>query len=182
MKNSLKNWWLVLLKGIILILLSFSIFGHPISALVGLSLYIGIGLIATGLILIFSSISIRKEDDQWGWKLTEGIVDLIFGYIFLSNPGITATVFPFVVGFWMIFYGIMIFSSSFSAKSAGVSSWWLNLILGILTVILGYMISSNLIIGAVAITTWIGAGFLLFGIVNVSIALDMRKMLKKSKG
>ena len=45
MKEALKYWWLVLIKGIILVVLSFFIFGHPVSALVGLALYIGIFII-----------------------------------------------------------------------------------------------------------------------------------------
>ena len=176
MKEALKYWWLVLIKGIILVVLSFFIFGHPVSALVGLAVYIGISLLLTGVLLVVTGLSNRKTDDQWGWKLTEGIVDILFAFILLSNPAITATVFPFVVGFWLIFYGVMLFSGSFSAKKAGDTSWWVNLIGGILTVIVGYIIMTDLIAGALAITFWIGAGFLIFGLVNISIAFRMKRI------
>jgi uncharacterized membrane protein HdeD (DUF308 family) len=176
MKEALKYWWLILIKGIILIVLSFFIFSHPVSALVGLALYIGITLMATGLLLIVTALSNKKANEQWGWKLTEGILDVLFAVILLSNPAVTATVFPFLVGFWMIFYGIMLFTGSFSAKRAGDGSWWINLVGGILTVIFGYFIMTNILTGAIAITFWIGTGFLLFGLVNISVALRIKKL------
>ncbi len=98
MKEALKNWWLVLIKGIILVLLSFFVFRHPVSALIGLALYIGISLMVTGVLLIITSLSNRNRE-QWGWQLAEGIIDVLFALILLSNPAVTASVFPFVVGF-----------------------------------------------------------------------------------
>ena len=178
MKEQLKYWWLVLIRGIILIVLSFFIFGHPVSALIGVAIYIGISLMFTGIMLLTVAISNRKIDDQWGWKLTGGIVEIIFAFILLANPAITATVFPFVVGFWMIFYGVMMFTDSFGAKKAGDNNWWLSLIGGILTVIVGYFIMSDIFTGAIAITFWLGTGFLVFGILNISLAFSMRRLAK----
>ena len=175
MKEVLKNWWLVLIKGIILVLLSFFVFRHPVSALVGLALYIGISLITTGILLIITSLSNRKQE-QWGWQLAEGAIDVLFGFILLSNPAITATVFPFVVGFWIMIYGVIIFINSFGLKKDGEKSWWMNLITGILTVIMGYFITFNLVAGAITITFWIGLGFLFFGLLNISIAFRMKKL------
>ena len=102
MEQTMKNWWLVLLNGIIMIILSFFIFGHPAEALLGLAIYIGIAMLIVGLLLIIYSLSVRKSDNQWGWKLTEGILDAIFGILLLSNPGITAAVFPFVLTWWIL--------------------------------------------------------------------------------
>ena len=178
MKEALKYWWLVLIKGIILVVLSFFIFGHPVSALVGLALYIGISLMVTGVLLVITSLSNRQADDQWGWKLAEGIMDVVFAFILLSNPAITATVFPFVVGFWMIFYGIMLFVGSFGNKKDGDKNWWVNLIGGILNVFVGYIIMNDVIAGAFAITFWIGFGVLIFGLVNISAALRMKSLMK----
>ncbi|TNF42876.1 MAG: hypothetical protein EP311_04425, partial [Cytophagales bacterium] len=96
MKDTLKNWWVLLIKGIILILLSFYIFQHPVEALVGLALYIGIATLMTGFLLIFTSLS-GPKDQNWGWRLAWGIMDVIFGYILIATPGITAAVLPFLV-------------------------------------------------------------------------------------
>lgn len=176
MKELSKYWWLILVKGIILILLAIYVFSYPAGALLGLALYIGISLLLTGFLLIVTSISNRKVDDQWGWRLAEGIIDVFFAFILLSSPALTATTFPFVVGFWMIFYGIMLFSRSFEIKKMGDDSWWMSLIGGILVVIFGYFIMSNILIGEMAITYWIGFGFMLVGLINVFASFKIKKL------
>ena len=177
MKDALKYWWVFLLKGIILILLSFYIFQHPVGTLVGLTLYIGIATLITGIFLIFASLSGPKEEG-WGWRLAWGIMDVIFAVILLSSPGISAAVLPFVVGFWVMVSGILIFVGSFTAKKEGDSSWWLNLIGGLLTILVGYVITNNIVAGAMAITFWIGLGFLIAGVFSTSISFKMRKLHK----
>ncbi len=52
----------------------------------------------------------------------------------------------------------------------------MNLITGILTVIIGYFITSNIVVGAFTITFWIGLGILLLGLFNISIAFRMKKL------
>ena len=178
MKEVTKYWWLILLKGIILIGLAIFIFNNPIGTLVGLALYIGISLMITGFFLVIIAFTGRKVDENWGWKLTEGLVDIIIALILLSNPGLTAATFPFVVGFWIIFYGITLFTGSFSARKTGDQNWWVNLLGGVLNVIFGFIIMNNLFAGALAITVWIGIGVLDFGAANISIALRMRSLNK----
>ena len=182
MKEALKHWRLILIKGIILVILSFIIFSHPVGTLVGLTLYIGIALMLTGLLLIVSALSNRNADDQWGLKLTEGIFDVLFAFIMLSNPAITAAVFPFLIGFWIIFYGIMLFTGSFTAKKGGDRSWWINMVGGLVTVVFGYVIMTNLLTGAIAISFLIGSGFLFFGLIYIFIAFRMKKMNTEVNG
>ena len=178
MRNQTKYWWLTLLKGIVLIALAFFTFNHPTGALVGLALYIGIALMVTGFSITFAAISNHDSDDQWGWRLTEGIIDVLLASILLSNPEITATTIPFIIGFWMIFYGVMLFAGSFGLKKVGYNGWWVTLLGGILTVFVGYVIMNNLFAGIFAITFWMGCGILLFGLANISMAFQIKNAKK----
>jgi uncharacterized membrane protein HdeD (DUF308 family) len=176
MKKKFKNWWLVLIKGVILVLLGFYIFRHPVDALVGLTLYVGITLLITGITLVIAALSFRKSSDTWGWRLAEGILDIVFALVLLSNPAVTAAVFPFVVGFWIIVYGVIFIVDSFSDKKEGAGDWWMGLVGGIAGVIIGYFVTSNPIAGAITVTFWIGLGFLLLGIVNIAASFRMKKI------
>ncbi len=170
-----KYWWLALLRGLILIVLSIYIFQNPVSALLGIAIYISISLILTGITQIFVSVSARGEVENWGWGLTGGIVDLLFAFVLLSNPEISAASLPFAVGFWLIFSGVMTFVNSFRIKKEGSSSWWMEMVSGLLSVIIGYMISSNLFVGTFAVTAWLGFGFLLGGIASITLAFEIKK-------
>jgi len=50
---------------------------------------------------------------------------------------------------------------------------------GMLTVVIGYFIMSDLFAGVVAITMWLGLGLLIVGIINVVVSLKMRKVKVK---
>lgn len=176
MKETIKNWWLVLIKGIILVILAIFVFRHPVSALVGLALYVGISLVATGIFLVIAALSFRKASDNWGWRLAEGLMDILFGFVLLSNPAVTAAVFPFIVGFWIIVYSIMLIADSFNDKKEGASDWWMGLIGGILGVMLGFFVTNNPLAGAFTVTFWIGSGFLILGIVNIFASLRLKKL------
>ena len=173
-----KNWWLVLIKGIILIILAFVIFRHPVGTLVGITFYMGIGLLLTGIALIIAAIAARNDMENWGWRLAEGILDALIGIMLLANPGITAAVIPFLIGFWAFFNGILLFVGSFGSKKAGNGNWWLELIAGILTVIIGYGITFNPVVGIFTITTFIGISLLIVGFFNVVLSFDLRKIHK----
>ena len=111
---------------------------------------------------------------KWGWGLAGGIIDLLFGSILLSNPALSAATLPFVVGFWIIIYGVMAFVDSFASKKAGQSNWWLGTLNGLLAVIIGFFITNNVLAGMFAITWWMGFGFMLAGIINISVGLSLR--------
>jgi uncharacterized membrane protein HdeD (DUF308 family) len=182
MKEKGKKWWLVLIKGIILIAIGLYVFGHPVDALLGVAYFIGIGFLLTGIVVIVLSISTRKESKDWGWKLAEGILDIAFAFILLKHPGITATTLPFILGIWTIVYGIMTFAGSFQAKDDGYSDWWLSTLGGIAAVILGYFITANFSFGTFTITFWIGLAFVVLGVFNTIIAIKAMKVKKEIEG
>lgn len=169
-----KNWWLVLLKGVILILLAFLVFGNPMGTLLGLSLFLGIGILIAGIIIVIIALAAKNEMENWGWKLAEGILDIIFGFMLIANPEITSVVIPFIIGFWAVFYGILITIGAFSLEKTD----WKLLILGVLTILLGNVIMFNPIFMGITLSIWIGITLLVAGIYNVVYSFDIKKIEK----
>ena len=170
-----KYWWLALIRGIILIVLAIYVFQYPVGALVGVAVYIGISLLFTGVTQIIVSFMSRGAIENWGWGLAGGIIDIIFATVLLSNPELSAASLPFAFGFWLVFSGAMTFVNSFRSKKEGASNWWLELITGLLTVLIGYMIAGNLLVGAYAVTVWLGIGFLFAGIASIVMSFSFKK-------
>ena len=112
--------------------------------------------------------------DNWRWKLAEGILDVLFGFILIANPEITAVVIPFMIGFWAVFYGILLTVGAFSSVKFNLAL----LIAGIMTIILGYIIMFNPIVLGLTISIWIGITLLFVGISNVFFAFDIKKIKK----
>ena len=172
METKQTKWWLALVKGIILILLAFYVFFNPVAALVKLTFIAGLLLMLTGLSLIIMAMGNRKLLPNWGLYLAEGVVDVLFAFVLMTNPGITAAVLPFVIGFWMMFLGIISFVD---AIQSGGSNKMMRMLGGLVTIVIGYLVSGNLVIGALTITFWIGLGLLMAGLVNVIVAMKLRK-------
>ena len=101
MENQIaKNWYLVLFKGIILILLAVLIFQSPADALLAYVLYLGIGFIIAGVVRIIQSFSSKGVVNSWGSIVFESVMDLILGYILIAHPEMTVALLPFILGFW----------------------------------------------------------------------------------
>jgi uncharacterized membrane protein HdeD (DUF308 family) len=170
-ENQMKvNWLMVLLKGIIMILLALLVFSNPVDALITYALYIGIGFGIAGLLLVFQGISVRKGNSGWGWVVFEGFIDLFLGYVLVAHPALTAAIIPFIIGFWAVFYGVLLVLDSFS----GTGSMLLKLMAGILIIILGNVVMFNPGAAGFTIAIWFGVLLLIVGIYNVIISFSLK--------
>jgi uncharacterized membrane protein HdeD (DUF308 family) len=179
LESLLKNWWILLLKGIIFILLSIYIFMNPDVAVLGLTIFIGMALLISGVFTTIAAISYRKDISNWKWYLLEGLIDTLLGIIVMAAPGLTAVLMAFFVGFWFLFYGITKVVGSFELKRNEVTNWRVELIFGILSVIFSFMIMFNPFAGAITIALLMGTFFLFTGLFNVIFAFFLKDQKKE---
>ena len=169
-KQVSKNWYMVLIKGIIMILLALLIFMSPGDALLTYVLYIGIGLIIAGAVRIFQGFSAKGALDNWGWTVFEGVMDIFLGYILMAHPGLTVSILPIMIGFWAAFYGLFLVVDAFSGKGG----MGIKLISGILIFILANMIIFNPVSFGLTLAIWLGVMLLIVGIYNVIISFSLK--------
>ena len=162
---------MVLIKGIIMILLALLVFNSPGGALLAFALYIGIGLLISGCVILFRGISLRKVDTNWGWSVFEGLIDIFLGYIFLANPLVTAEILPWVFGFWAVFYGVLLVIRSFSEDGNRA----MKIIGGLLMVFIGIMIMQNPVFAGMSMAVWVAVLLLIAGIFNVVVSFGIKK-------
>ena len=171
MENSIsKNWYLLLIRGIIMILLAVLIFMSPGDVLLTYVLYIGIGYLFAGLIRIFQGFQAKGHVDSWGSIAMEGVFDIVFGFILIAHPGMTLAVLPFLIGFWGAIYGLSLVVNSFSEKE----NKGMKLLAGILTAIFALIIMFNPLLMGMTLVIWVGIMILVAGIFNVVIAFKIK--------
>ena len=171
-----KKWWLLLLKGVILILLSIIILSDPGRTIIMISVFMGISLIVTGIVLLFISSELRKSVENWTIRLAEGLLDIVFGFFLLAHPDVGHTVVPLMIGFWVIFYGVLILSGSFQFKEEMKFRQKTIMLVGIITIILGFIIAYNPNITIVSISILIGVPILIIGLANIFFAINMKHL------
>lgn len=167
-----KTRTMLLIKGLIMVLLSALIFLNPAEAILSYAVYIGMGAVLAGVLILFKSISVRSEVKGWGWGALEGLLDLFIGYVLLSKPGLTADVLPLVIGFWGAFYGIMLIIDAFS----GNGSLMLKLLAGILILIVSNVMIVNPMAAGMSLAVWVSVILLISGIYNIVIYFSTKNL------
>lgn len=169
-----KLWYMPLFKGIIMILLAILIYMSPGGTLLAWALYVGMGVVIAGVLLIYQGLTLRSADQNWRWKVFEGILDIFLGFMLMANPVITAAVIPVVIGFWGAMTGILLFVGGIAGKEGKA----IRLLFGILIFILATFIMFNPVSAALTTVVWIAILLLLSGTTNLLLAFRVRSLRK----
>jgi uncharacterized membrane protein HdeD (DUF308 family) len=150
-------WWIVLLEGIIAILLGLFLLYRPAATTVFLIQILGIFWLAEGILSFIGALIFPGNRI---WKLLSGILSIVAGAFILMypiySPLIVLTLFIVFIGIWAIINGVV--KIALALKGGG---WGIGII-GILTIILGLLLLTNSLVGALFLP-WIFGFFLLLG-------------------
>ena len=169
-----SNWWALALRGIagiVLGLLAFSWPGVTIAALVTL---FGLYALVDGVFAIVASLRGIKEHDRWGWMLVEGIAGVIAGLTALFMPLVGAIVLTWIIAFWAIVTGALEIGAAVRLRKI-IEGEWMLMLVGVLSLILGFVILARPGVGLAVIATWIGAYALIAGVMTLVLAFRVRK-------
>jgi len=151
------NVWLLIIS-LLTIALGVYVLFNPVTALLGLALYIGIAFILIG----FGYLMIFQESKNYLYLLIS-VLDIIVGILLIVNIGLTTATLPLIIALWMLFSGISQFVESWRLKGTGTSSWVWFLISGVISILFGLFVAFHPVISMVAITTLIGLYFIVYG-------------------
>ncbi|GAB4344608.1 MAG: HdeD family acid-resistance protein [Leptolyngbyaceae cyanobacterium] len=107
-----------------------------------------------------------------GWIIALSIVLIVLGILAIIMPGFASAFFTAVLGWIALISGVVMIVQSFVSKP--VRGFWLNLIVGILYVIAGIYILSNLLISVAALTFALGILFIAEGIYTIIMGFTNR--------
>jgi len=173
--KAINNWWLPLLLGLGLILLGIWVLRNPGGTLEGLAIFFSIMLLFSSAASIIFSITNRDVLDGWGWNLAGGILELFIAIVLLNNPNAAILAVNFLIGFWVMFRGILLISFATEMRDHHISNWGWTLAGGILTSILAFCIFIDPLVGAISVAFLIGAALILAGLLHVIISLVLRR-------
>ncbi|MBS1759749.1 MAG: DUF308 domain-containing protein [Bacteroidetes bacterium] len=173
-----KNWYLVLILGIILIIAGFWVFSTPVLSYATLSLLFAITFFVTGILEIAYAISNRKEMDNWGWSLISGIIDLLIGILLMALPLTSMMFLVFYVGFGIMFRSAVAIGHAINLKKINISGWGYLLFIGILGVLFSFILIWNPVFAGLTIVFYTGMAFIMVGIFHVILSFRLRKLKK----
>ena len=181
MRTVTGNWGWFLAAGIAWIVFAFFVLSFNFETVWAIAVFFGIVFIAGGIM----EFAVAAVAPGWKWLyVLIGIVSIVAGLIALMWPGETFLVLSAIVGWLLLFYGIIDIVFAFSTRHLE-GLWWMQLISGIIMVLLGFWAISpdNATVatyrGAVLLVVWVGVAALFRGISDIIVGFRLRSVHKE---
>ena len=88
---------------------------------------IGVGFLICGLNYLVPYISLKHSAIRPRWFIIIGVLNAVFGVLFLARVGLILFRLPVLAGIWMIFAACARAFMAFENFRSGVGKWWITL-------------------------------------------------------
>jgi uncharacterized membrane protein HdeD (DUF308 family) len=168
-----RNWWLILLRGIVAILFGVLAFLWPGVTLVTLVVLYGAFALVDGVLAIVAAITGGAPAPRW-WLAIVGLAGIAAGVLTFLWPGITALVLLVFIATWAIATGLLQIIGAIKLRKE-IDNEWMLIASGVLSVLFGVAVLARPGAGALALIFVIGAYAIFYGILLVLFSLRLRK-------
>lgn len=119
--NFYKNWWLLLIEGIVSLIIVISIFTYPAITLIVLVYLIAIWAIITGVFELWASFAAPWAAIGKTFLGLTGVFSLILGILIIAYPVISLIVVVWIFGAYALLTGLSLIIFSFKLKSGALA-------------------------------------------------------------
>ena len=175
-KPIIRKWWVALIQGIVLIILSIYIFNNPLNALKGISVWIGILIFFTGIIGIISWFAADRNGREFSALLWSALT-IAFGIVLLLNLFTTTRIVEILFGLWMVFLGLHFIEQGIVFMKHQPFRW-VTVIAGGLCLLAAVVLIFDLGTG-IGASLFIGVQLLLVGIALIFISFARKEVVNK---
>ncbi len=168
--NKSSNWWVSLLKGVILIIFGVWLFQAPNENLIKLSFAFGAVILIGGLLEIGLAFKSRNTHANWDRALTSGILDLLLGVLLMANPNFILFTITLLISIWLLFRGILSIRYAFLLKNDGNANWFWSFIFGVLLILFGGILVWHPGFIGFTLGIWAALAFISLGILRIIYA------------
>lgn len=170
-----ENWWLLLARGVIAILLGLLAFASPGSALLGVVFLFGVYAMADGLLSFIAAFSHRDTGMPTWWLAAMGVIGILIGLAAFAWPGITAFVLVRVIAFWAILMGVVEIVGAIELRKE-IDNEWMLIAGGVASVLFGLLLLLNPGTGTLALLWVLGFYALFIGASWIGLSLRLRRL------
>ena len=167
------NWWSLVLRGLVAILLGIITLASPGITLGALVILFGAYSLIDGIFNIVGAFRASRAHERWGALVFEGIFGIVAGVLTFAWPAITTLALVFIVAAWAIVTGIFEIAAAVKLRKY-IKGEWLLILGGIASVVFGVLLLLSPLAGALVLAIWLGVYALIFGGMLVGLGLRLR--------
>ena len=173
------NWWALVLRGVVAILLAIVTFAVPHITLAVLATIFGFYALIDGVLAIVSTIKAVQGHRRWGAFLLEGILGILVGLYAILFPLAAAAIFVTIMAAWAVITGILEIAAAIRLRRH-IQGEWLLILSGVLSILFGIILFAEPLAGAVFFA-WVLAGYgLIFGVLLIALGFRVRRLPPQS--
>lgn len=168
-----RNWWLILLRGVLAILFGLLAFVWPGITLITLIFLYGAFAFTDGILSIAAAIRGGTPIPRW-WLALIGVFGIAAGVLTAVWPQITALVLLLFIAGWAIATGVLQIYGAIKLRDE-IDDEWLLIASGVLSVAFGVLLALWPKAGALAMVLVIGSFAIMYGVLMVLFSLRLRQ-------
>ncbi|MBU1671981.1 MAG: DUF308 domain-containing protein [Actinobacteria bacterium] len=171
-----RNWWAVLLRGLIMLALGIILLAWPDKTVTVVLRIFGIVILAYGIVILIQALMARsREGEPFTVPLVGSIVAMAAGVITLAWPSATGLVVLYIVAIWAIVTGVIEIVAAFTFPVRDWPVWVLGLG-GLISIVIGILLISFPSSGVVGLAWLIGIYALVVGALLSVVGIKMRSI------
>ncbi|MCX4333675.1 MAG: DUF308 domain-containing protein [Bacteroidales bacterium] len=175
--KTVKNWWMLLIAGLLLIIGGIVVFVNPVESYITLSMMFGIMMLITGLAELIIAITSHNFFAIRSYTIVGGIIDMIIGILLCCNIGVTAIILPIILGVYLLYHSFMIIGFGSDLEAFNVKGYGWPLAGGVILLILSILILINpFSFGTSAVVILTGIALIIMGGIFIVKSLRMRNL------
>jgi uncharacterized membrane protein HdeD (DUF308 family) len=168
-----RNWGWIALRGVAAIVFGILALLQPASAFAVLVIFFGAYCFVDGVFALVALFRGGAGDRFWVLVL-EAVVGIAIGILTIAAPTALAGGLLWYIGAWAIITGVLEIVAAIRLRKEITGELWLGLA-GLLSIAFGILLFVAPGAGAFAITIWIGAYALVFGVMLLFLAFRLKK-------
>jgi len=174
-----RNWWVLLVRGLVAIAFGVLVWFQPEISLAALVLLFGAYSMADGILGVWTAIAERKEREHWALLLLEGLLGIGIGILTFLVPGITALALVFYIAIWAVATGVLEIVAAIRLRKE-IEGEWLLILSGLVSVVFGVILIAQPGVGALAVLWLIATYAIVFGVLLVILAFKARSFVSEA--
>ena len=156
-----RNWWSLVIRGILGILVGLITFVWPGITLMALVFLFAGYAFVEGVVSLAGAVHAAHAHERWAALLVEGLLGIAAGTVTILWPGITALGLVFMIAGWAILTGVAEVVAAVRLRRY-ISGEWLLALAGVASVVFGVLAAAVPLAGALVIVIPTTVMFLIF--------------------
>ena len=168
-----RNWWSLVIRGLVGILFGIITFAWPGITFAALVIVFGAHALLDGVFSLVGAVKAAQAHERWGALVFLGVTGIGAGVVTVLWPAITAFVLVCLIAAWAIVTGVFEIAAAVQLRRY-IEGEWLLALAGIASLVFGILIMIAPLAGALVIAVWVGAYALVSGVMLVTLGIKLR--------